>query len=302
MHPLFLRADATPEIGAGHVMRCVTLGVAWRAAAGGPVMVAGEVSLEFVQRRLEEARIVLLPPDAEIPSGATLVVDSYDTAVRSSGAVQSAVLRVLLDDLGGSVPAGFDVVINPNAYADAHLYPEFRGLILAGPDFLLLRNDLPSSPTEAGTGTGVLVGGTGMDRTLSAALGLVIARRPDFGPFVSVGAGAPVDWRAASTVAPWHSLASCAQVLVAAGGATWEAAAVGVPVVLLLVADNQASIAEWAVNHGVPTVDLRTGWSPAALADSLVTALDTARPLPKVTGGTGRLIDRLIGTALAHDA
>jgi len=53
---LACRADATPAIGAGHVMRLSVLAAAWQAG-GGEVAWYGEVTIPFVERRLTDLGI-----------------------------------------------------------------------------------------------------------------------------------------------------------------------------------------------------------------------------------------------------
>src|SRR5437899_12189054 len=143
---LLVLADATAEIGAGHAMRCAALADAWRDLRLGSVGFSGRVEIPFVMARLHDAGADIVPAGAPAGRGRPRVIllDSYDPARREQALATPGTLHVVVDDLGEPVPVGFDVVWNPNAYADANLYPTFSGSVVAGAEAVPLRDDLPA--------------------------------------------------------------------------------------------------------------------------------------------------------------
>ena len=166
---LVCRADATAVVGAGHVMRCATLSGTWQARGCGRAAIRGEVTLPFVQVRLEEVGVAMA---ADLPDSGegVLVVDTYDIGERVACAARAAALRVLVDDLGEAVPSGYDAVWNPNAYGVAELYSSFDGPVLTGPEMVPIRGDLPRWQGTGEGRVGVLLGGGRTPEHVTGAL------------------------------------------------------------------------------------------------------------------------------------
>jgi spore coat polysaccharide biosynthesis predicted glycosyltransferase SpsG len=303
---LVLRADATAATGAGHVMRGAALAAAWREA-GGTASLWGSVEIPFVRARLEALGV---PVAADARAGTVLVVDSYDADVRRGLAGDAAYeLRVLVDDLGGPVPAGYDVVWNPNPAADAARYPAFDGTVLAGARHVALPATLPRwAPAAAGDRSagdrrrvGVLLGGGAPPSALVSALAAAGAALPDHA-FAGGAVWAPAGWTPLEATGVWSALATC-DVLVTAGGTTMlEAAAVGIPAVVLQVADNQRANADWARAAGVPVLAATTPTEVASVADMLGAAMDRARPLPRLENGAPAVVRTLVELVTPVDA
>lgn len=284
-----MRADATPGIGAGHVMRCCGLAEAWARRRYGGVRVWGDVQIDFAQARLSAIGAVL--GDGSAADDAVLVVDTYDADVRHALAGCAASLRVLVDDVGGTV-SGYDAIWNPNAYAAANLYPGFSGLVISG--HVPLRTGLPMW-TGGGDSIAVMIGGGAPSPIVVEALSewtrgrdVVAAEAPWL----------PAAWHRAPRDAAWDAFARCNLLITASGSTVWEAAAVGIPVCVIITADNQHLVARWVHEHGAPVVDAR-----ALSAQSLCTALDDAThratALPRIASGAGIVADTLYALARA---
>lgn len=269
-------------------MRCLSLAEAWLASGQREVALVGAVTLAFVVDRARRLGVAMLTP-GHGPDGTVLVVDSYDETVRRDAAVNGRyVRRVLVDDLGGAVPTGYDTVWNPNAYGDGSLYPSFAGDLLSGPEAVPLRTDLP---TWRGAGTrriGVALGGGSISSHLVVVLTRLGGRNANH-CFAGVGDWVPAGWERFSSHDPWTGLSQCERLVIAAGTMTWEAARVGIPVVVVQTADNQERVADWAEAQGVPTLDLRHVSEEDGLAASLEEVLDKARPLPRIDSGSARV-------------
>jgi len=286
---LVLRADATPDIGAGHVMRAAALAEAWLGRGLGRAHVVGRVEIPFVRRRLCELGVDTSVEVPARPGEHVLLVDSYDDEVREACARRaSSALRVLVDDLGERPPQGYDVVWNPNVYGNAGMYAPFGGHVITGPSAVPVREGLPRwSPVASGC-TGVVVGGGSIAVPLQEAL-VRLATRTGVVSFAAAGDWAPSSWERIDASELWTGLARCDRLLVGSGTSVWEAAAVGIPVVVLQVAQNQRLNAEWVRRHGVPTIDATGVRGVDVIADAIAAALPRARPLPRLDGGASRV-------------
>src|SRR5688500_9186552 len=132
---LILRADADARTGAGHAMRLLALAEEWLRSKLGPVRFWGRLDVGFAATRAHDLAVAVGNGPTCFLERCVLVADLYNAGERQRLAARpEPSLRVLVDDVGGEVPAGFDVVWNPNAYGVACLYPAFAGQVIAGPD------------------------------------------------------------------------------------------------------------------------------------------------------------------------
>jgi UDP-2,4-diacetamido-2,4,6-trideoxy-beta-L-altropyranose hydrolase len=279
---LIVLADATPEIGAGHAMRCAALAEAWRKLRLGPMAFAGRVTIPFVLRRLRAA-------GAEVKSRVELahrrrvvIADGYDRALQQRALKMPADLHVVVDDVGEAVPAGFDVIWNPNAYGDATLYPAFAGAVVAGPEAVPVRSDLPNWRGASERRIGVSLGGGALPSVLRAAVEELAATCR--GWTVSAVGTWTGKVRSVAIDDPWPTLVQCDRLLVASGTTVWEAAAVGIPVALIQTADNQSRIFAWARSAGAPGISLAADGT-SDLAGLLANAVMSAAKLPRIRNG-----------------
>ncbi len=284
---LLIRADATAEIGAGHVMRCATLAEAWVAERLGAARVCGEIAIPFVAKRLHDLGVSLSDAGAADERADVLLIDSYDPSVRNEVGSRKARLRVVVDDVGDQIPPGTDIIWNPNPYGSATLYDGFAGELLAGPPFVPIREGLPRWQGRNGEGTAVALGGAAVRAMVrdTVASALSDAR---FQPVVGVGRWIPAHWSAADPDAPWDRLVSCRRAVVGAGTSTWEAALVGIPSVMLCIADNQRLALDWFRRIGSEAIDL-TSPADEKRTEELQLALAAARPLPRLENGARRV-------------
>src|SRR5687767_11537524 len=105
---LILRADADARTGAGHAMRLLALAEEWLRSKLGPVRIWGKLNVGFAAARARELAVAVKDGPSGFPERCVLVADLYDaTERRRLAARREPSLRVLVDDLGGEVPAGF---------------------------------------------------------------------------------------------------------------------------------------------------------------------------------------------------
>lgn len=286
---MVLAVDAVPAVGAGHAIRVAALATAWRAL-GGTAVAIGRVELPFVLRHYQDLGIAV-EPSAD-PACDLLVVDRYDAVERDSLAtVQFAKIKVLVDDLGGPVPGGYHVVWNPNPYASGALYPSFGGRVLAGTDVLALRDDLPRWRKRLDGNVVVTLGGGRPGQALIGAFALLTQLMPAE-RFAIAGDWAPPGTLEVPPDQLWATAIDAKCLVTAAGSTIWEAAAVGVPIVVIAIAENQRSVYRWARNHGVPGAD---GLSVQGdvLAHQLRALIPAAMIAPPLENGAGRVAEEL---------
>jgi UDP-2,4-diacetamido-2,4,6-trideoxy-beta-L-altropyranose hydrolase len=158
---LVIRADASVEMGTGHVMRCLALAQAWQES-GGKVLFATAELTPAVARRLhnEGLEIVKLESASASPNDAHeladlahqehatwIVVDGYQFNSAYHRNIKASGFRLLLvDDNGHSAPYCADIILNQNAYAreDIYFLCDPAAKLLLGPDYALLRKEFNS--------------------------------------------------------------------------------------------------------------------------------------------------------------
>lgn len=277
---LVIRADANTAIGSGHVMRCLALAQAWQDQ-GGAVTFVSDVSTSL-RERLRSEGIAVRPVTAEPGSAADaeylietarelgarhVVVDGYHFGAVYPKQLKDARLHVLfLDDNGHAKHYYADLVLNQNIHDSEDLYPsrEPYTRLLLGTRYALLRREF--QPWQnwrreiSDTGWNVLVtmGGSDPDNvTLKVLRALERARPERVDVRVVVGSGNPHfaelekaarhlthTVRLEQNTTDMPALMAWADVAVSAAGSTcWELAFMGLPSIVLVVAENQQAIA-----------------------------------------------------------
>jgi UDP-2,4-diacetamido-2,4,6-trideoxy-beta-L-altropyranose hydrolase len=168
---LLIRADASTQIGTGHIMRCLALAQAWQAQGGNVTFVTLKTLPDALQTRLQNEQITLHFLDTEPGShddaqqtaalaqtlgAVAVVVDGYHfggdyqytlkaslpSSPRPEGEGQG--VRVLfIDDNAHADHYYADFVLNQNIYADESMYKnrEQHTILLLGPRYPLLRRE-----------------------------------------------------------------------------------------------------------------------------------------------------------------
>lgn len=134
---MIIRADASADIGAGHVMRCLALAQAWQEQ-GGTVLFAMQSVPSPLRIRLKHEQVKIQPIQAKANSNddclgliklaqqhqaAWVVVDGYVFDHQYQEAVKNAGFRLLwIDDYGHAKQYGADIVLNQIPGGDKTLY------------------------------------------------------------------------------------------------------------------------------------------------------------------------------------
>ncbi len=321
---LFLRADAGPVIGAGHVMRCLALAQGWQDR-GGRAILATATRHPAIAGRLEREGVEVQPlaakpgssDDAEQTArrareagAAWTVVDGYrfDAAYRQR--LRDAGLRVLwIDDEGHPGPTGADLVLNQNPHAEPRLYArrERQARLLLGPRFALLRREFrrwrrrEQRMQNRARQVLITLGGSDPhnvtvrilrelqdagDRRLAARVVLGgLNPHLDEAQAVAETSRIPIEiLRDVSDMVPLMARADLA--VAAAGSTTWELLYMGLPAILLVVAPNQEPIALEAARRGA-ALDL--GWHQELTAAAVAAAVADLASSPEVRARMSRI-------------
>jgi spore coat polysaccharide biosynthesis predicted glycosyltransferase SpsG len=248
-------ANAGPDVGLGHLVRCLALTAAIESRGCQVDLWIPEhaEAEEFAKGEGIEPRMVPrkgepLTRMVEKASPGVVVVDSYDIDEDTIASLSNESSIAVLDELGDRcLPV--DLVVNNNAYADDIEYPS-AGQVLRGPEYCMLRESFRKvpqpEPVEATTVL-VTIGGADLQNSFGDLIRTVAESVPNrvslvavVGPYFEV----PDDIRELATfyVTPdsMPQLMSSADFAVSGGGQTmYELAACGTPPASVCLAADQ---------------------------------------------------------------
>ncbi|MGE5396031.1 MAG: UDP-2,4-diacetamido-2,4,6-trideoxy-beta-L-altropyranose hydrolase [Chitinophagales bacterium] len=277
---LVIRADASASIGSGHLMRCLALGQAWRDNGGQVVFITSCNSNQkelLLQEKFEVIEVAKPHPDSgdlalttQVLSscpGAWLVLDGYNFDPSYQLAIKNTGHRLMItDDMAHLNHYYADVILNQNIYALDLNYPcESKTRLLMGIKYVLLRQQFRrwkdwqrEVPDKAAKILVTLGGGDSKNVTESVLKAIKFMELPPVQIKVIIGGNNPHydDLRMISQEFPvdivlirdaqnmpelmaWADLA-----ITAAGSTAWEMAFMGLPSLVIILADNQRWIAE----------------------------------------------------------
>lgn len=307
MAVILIRADASPTIGTGHVMRCLAVAEALRDQ-GHETLFAAVESTPAIDRRLSAdgfRHVSIAGPVGEAADlaatrsllrrehGSAVMLDGYRFGEAYRAGLQAAGARVLAwDDLGDGTPLHADLVVNAAPQAAALPYGTMApgALLLLGPGYAPLRREVRLAAREPRRSVAerpvllVTFGGSDPLGLTGPVVEALAAARPDGCRIVAVVGGS--NPRAAELAALAGRL--CPDVMVeidcprmgalmaesglavsAGGGTMGELAALAVPTLLVVTADNQAMASGDAADLGwSEAVDAR-GSDPAGAASAI---------------------------------
>lgn len=313
--PLCIRADASPSMGIGHVMRCLALGQAWQDRGGMVTVVTapGQPALQsrFVREGFAVHELKALPGTvadavetlATAVAASWLVVDGYQFRTDYLLALKAGKSRVLaVDDLGTIDLEPADLVLNQNMQAAADLYAGHvaASRLLLGSSFALLRREFlqergrAAAPRDGAARNVVITLGGSDPANVSGRVLELLGSVRDLRLQVTVIVGPanphlPSLQATAARLQPAHDvtlvpdppdlpavLARADVAVSAAGSSCWELACLKVPMLLIVTADNQRPS---AVALAAANMAIVAG---GELADDLVPALRTLLEDPAV--------------------
>ena len=305
---LLIRTDASERIGTGHVMRMIALAQAWRRRGGFVQFYCCECPGGLSDRLSNEGfylhRIDAVPgsaPDQKTFSDvcreankACVVLDGYHFDVEYQSAIKAESRTLLVvDDYGHLDRYDCDILLNQNPGSDTlGLEAKAPGAkLLLGLKYALLREEFlntdpsPKSRTDGPINLLITMGGSDPDNVTNLVLDslkphsekiaqariLLGAANPHLAELDYVLPLLPYEAKILvnSTEMPAHL--AWADAAITAGGSTcWELAYMGVPMAVVVLAENQYRI---AMHLGLGGFALNLGWyqdlNAPALGDSL---------------------------------
>jgi UDP-2,4-diacetamido-2,4,6-trideoxy-beta-L-altropyranose hydrolase len=218
-----------------------------------------------------------------------LVVDGYHFDAKYQKSVKAAGYKLLwIDDYGQAEHYYADLVLNQNISADASCYVsrESYTQLLMGPRYTLLRRefkrwqgwrrDIP----EIARKVLVTLGGADPDNVTQKVIkALMHADIPELEARIVVGSANPhlellrQETRGDSrihllaNIADMSDLLAWADVSISGGGSTcWELAFMGLPGLIITLADNQRPVSKWLGQMGI---DVDLGWHASLSSERL---------------------------------
>lgn len=324
------RCDASPSIGAGHVIRCLALAEAF-VAAGTRTIFAVRTETRAVAPALAVAGVdiadlkgpvaVEAAEMAELAGGHCdfLVIDHYgrNRAFETECRKWVSSIIVLDDQTGRSHDC--DILLDSGA-PESGVYAKFvpqAARVLAGPDFALLRQVIVSRREEAlrrrdgrpAKDLLISFGATDPTNVTGMLLDALDAVAMNLDVTIAISAQAPhleairskIKARVRLVVdADMPALIAQSDFAVgAAGSSAFERACLGLPSIMLVVADNQSGIATMMAKSGAAIVA-----KPAEIKTGLLTTIETLRDDTDLRVGMARkaaqLVDGLGGRRVAE--
>ena len=325
---LLIRADGNARIGTGHVMRCLSLAQGWKRSGGDAVFGAAEIT-SSLEDRLRTAAIPFSKINFPIGSAGDaeqtiqlaraqhadwVVADGYSFDAEYQQQIKQAGFRLLLlDDFGHAEHYFADLVLNQNLHANAALYSkrEAGTRLLLGTGFALLRQEFAACQAWKrdipATARKVLVtlGGGDPDNVTGMVIE-ALAQWSEIEAKVVVGGSNPYVEKLKSKICNQKSkielimdaknmpeLMAWADVAIAAGGTTsWELAFMGLPSLVIVLADNQIDVAHRLDSEGVSiNLGAFSKLGPEKIASALKSLLEDAAQRSAMAHAGRQLVD-----------
>lgn len=279
-----LRADASPQMGLGHVTRSLALArrladdgwSVWFLGSGVPAEVAHEAGIDVVEVAEGALGIPVPAGQSEAGSPDLVVVDGYHFGAEVFAELERASIPyAVIDDGGATLGRRPIAVVDQNPHADPAAYRHLEGSprLLLGADHVLVRRSVAEAgrqPSDRTSGAVFVVFGGSDTRGLTVEVTSALAGegwdvRAAVGP-VHADRRAVVDALDAAdgvTViepsAYVDELAAAHVAVVSVGTTMWEAAHLATPTVAIVVADNQRLPGAAALDDGLVRNVLEAG-------------------------------------------
>lgn len=335
---VLIRCDASPQLGSGHAMRCLTLaGALSEHGVRVTFAVSAETSLTVPALAVAGFRTIIVerPTDTDELAGTSerwdaVVVDHYGLDARHEAAFRALAPTILvIDDLADrshDCDILVDQTIGRSAEDYAALVPDATELLL-GPEYALIRPEFAATrpaalaKREAGDPVSrvlVSLGMTDIGGITGWAAQAALAAGLDAEVAVAVGSHAPSlpQLRALATRDPrlalypdcdnMAGLMASSDLAIGAGGTTsWERCCVGLPTIVLVLVKNQALIARNLARVGaVRVLPGRDGAELTAAVRRLAADTDARVAMTRASGKVtdGRGADRTAGALSRRSA
>jgi UDP-2,4-diacetamido-2,4,6-trideoxy-beta-L-altropyranose hydrolase len=328
---LLFRADASVQIGTGHVMRCLALAQALQDAGGQALFAVAQTTPSLETRLASEGcQQCLISAECGVADAeqtialaqkhqcSWIVVDGYQFDADYQNALKRAGFKVLfLDDYGHAARYSADLLLNQNAYANEEMYAarETHVRRLLGPRYCLLRREFNSwrgwRRKIAPVGEHILVtmGGSDPDN-FTAAVCDALGQLANIRVTVVAGGSNPhfeslrelVSRRSSfvllKSAENMPELMAQADVAVAGAGTTcWEMCLLQLPMLLVDLVDNQEPIAKVlhergaAIHLGTAQLEAGNRVTKNEIAKRVVNLLASQTERAGLSQRSGELVD-----------
>jgi UDP-2,4-diacetamido-2,4,6-trideoxy-beta-L-altropyranose hydrolase len=324
---IVIRADASAKIGAGHVIRCLTLADVLKQNGAEITFLSQDMPHALAAQVVEKGHAVLSIADDEGCLSVLmrmkpdwLIVDHYGLGARFERAMRPAAQAILVIDDIADRAHDCDLLLDQNLGRDAE---DYRSLVpegcrlLIGPRYALLRPDFLQfrerslKRRERGEVRHILIsmGGFDSNNVTGDVLRALSACELPAGASISVVMGRDAPWiddvRALIGTLPWPvevlvGVRDMAQLMAesdlaigAAGGAAWERAVLGLPALLVILADNQRPGANALAKAGAARLLPENRPIAETLCEEIAALMQpamlrqTSRASAAITGGEG---------------
>jgi spore coat polysaccharide biosynthesis predicted glycosyltransferase SpsG len=302
---LFIRADADSRIGTGHLLRCLALAQSWKARGGEATFVSFCESAALRQRILSEG-FRLVAVERTHPDPADLV--------------QAGHRLLVIDDYNHLPHYHANILLNQNIGSETISYSYDSDTVgLFGPKYALLRSEFLTwknrTPGQTQRGRKILVtlGGADPDNvTLKVVRALLQTGLDDLEVNIVAGPANPNVKMLESEIenarqlgktvnfsirllrdANMPELMTGANLAVSAGGSTcWELCFFGVPILVIISAENQRASARGLHRTGAA---VSLGWHEdvevGELAEAIENLMNDPRKLESMSSQGMNIVD-----------
>jgi len=328
---LIIRADASTQIGTGHLMRCLALAQTWQDSGGHVTFITACQSEGLLQRLREEGFDIHLladpyphPDDWDYTGnvlagspGAWVVLDGYHfDEIYQQRVKQAGHQLLVIDDTAHLKHYYADIVLNQNLGADKLGYScEPYTCLLLGTRYVLLRREFLAwkdrqreIPDVARRVLVTLGGGDPENHTLKVIQALHKMNTADLEAVVVIGASnpharvlesavrqSPVPIRLTSDARNMPELMAWADVAVSSGGTTvWELAFMGAPAFVAVTTPIEEFLVSGLEKYGL---FLSLGWISRLPMAQLTEALNMMIQDKRMRSDMSTLGQRLIDGA-----
>jgi UDP-2,4-diacetamido-2,4,6-trideoxy-beta-L-altropyranose hydrolase len=327
------RVDASQQIGIGHVMRCLTLSDALRDYGVTVLFICQQLPGDMITYIREKGYAVVpwTQQDDEIieylqtmnQSIDWFIVDHYEIDVQWERLLRPYVRKIMvIDDLANRFH-DCDILLDQNFYLNGltrynNLLP-INCLKLLGPQYALLRKEFSLARKNLrerdGSVRRILIFFGGSDptgETLKTLEAVAMMKCPDVAVDVIVGQSNPKAQEIEKVcrnlpntvfycqVNNMAQLMAQADLTIGAGGtATWERCYLGLPAVVIIVADNQQAVTEAVAAKGAV---INMGYSVDVNVEKLCTVIKNTIDQPILIQQMSHRALQLVGTHLVSGA
>jgi UDP-2,4-diacetamido-2,4,6-trideoxy-beta-L-altropyranose hydrolase len=292
---ILFRVDGSTRIGTGHIMRCLALAEEFKRHGVEAVFITKDYDRAIIRRiRSAGYSVMVIPADCNLKRDLelmlkfikrlkpkTVITDSYDLTSEYLAGLKSGFKEGLLVSIDDIFKNHFysDIVLNQNSTATRDKYKgkiEPYTKLLLGPRYALLRKEFRQRVTKERKfnkvrNVLVTLGGADPDNQVLKTVKALEASGMDFNITVVVGISyrylkilkqfvmqARKSIRIVYNTDNMAELMKQADIAISAGGTTcWELACMGLPNIIIVLADNQCGIARQLDKAGV---SVNLGW------------------------------------------